>query len=227
MLDLRFSDTLIICATIAGPVLAVQAQKVVERATQRRRQKLKIFYVLMSTRAARVSADHVQALNQIDLEFSGARFFNLVQWQTPKERAVVDAWRLYCDKLSQRLTEETEAAIQGWTQTCDDLFMDLLLALSKALGFSFDKVQLRRGIYTPRAHGEAEALQRSIEHHLEKILKGDLAIQMNVVGFPVSKEALELQRDLQTALLRLVSQEQGLPVTIKSPGSERKTALPP
>jgi hypothetical protein len=42
------SDWAIICATLLGPVLAVQAQKWVERATESRRRRKWIFETIMS-----------------------------------------------------------------------------------------------------------------------------------------------------------------------------------
>ena len=76
----------VILATLAGPVIAVQTQKWIERATERRRRRLQIFSVLMSNRATRISDDFVRALNLIDLEF-------LPGWWSPgKDKAVINAW---------------------------------------------------------------------------------------------------------------------------------------
>jgi len=69
--------------TIAGPILGVQAQKWLERATERRRARRSIFHALMSNRATRLNDDFVKALNLIDLEFSGGS----------KDREVINAWR--------------------------------------------------------------------------------------------------------------------------------------
>jgi len=59
---MQVSEILIVCATVVGPILAVQAQKAVERARERRGRKAWLFHSLMATRAARVSPEHVQAL---------------------------------------------------------------------------------------------------------------------------------------------------------------------
>jgi cytochrome bd-type quinol oxidase subunit 1 len=64
-------DWLIVASTLLGPILAVQAQKWVEVFRERRGRKLWVVQQLMATRAARVSAEHVQALNMIDLVFYG------------------------------------------------------------------------------------------------------------------------------------------------------------
>ena len=55
-------------ATIAGPILAVQAQKWIERATERKRTRRAVFYTLMANRATRFHEDVVRALNVIDLD---------------------------------------------------------------------------------------------------------------------------------------------------------------
>ena len=52
-MDLK--DSLIIGATILGPILAVQAQKAIERFRERRGRKLWVFHTLMGTRAARLA----------------------------------------------------------------------------------------------------------------------------------------------------------------------------
>jgi hypothetical protein len=46
MVDLKTSDYAIMVATLMGPVLAVQAQKWVEWATDRRRRRYSIFNTL-------------------------------------------------------------------------------------------------------------------------------------------------------------------------------------
>jgi hypothetical protein len=74
---LEAKDWLLILATIAGPILAVQAHKWVERLREGRNRKLRLFERLMATRAARLSAEHVQALNMIDLVFYGSCFFDI------------------------------------------------------------------------------------------------------------------------------------------------------
>jgi hypothetical protein len=65
-----WSAAAIVVATVMGPILAVQAQKYLERHQDRRKAKDTIFRVLMSTRASRLSAQHVQALNGIEMAFT-------------------------------------------------------------------------------------------------------------------------------------------------------------
>jgi hypothetical protein len=87
----------IAAATIAGPILAVQAQKWVERAGELRRQKIAIFTTIMTNRATRLSDDNVRALNAIDLAFRARRL------PSNKDRAVREAWHSLFGELTQGL----------------------------------------------------------------------------------------------------------------------------
>lgn len=191
------TDGVLILATVAGPILAVQAQKFVERATERRRAQRRIFDVLMATRAARVSPGHVEALNAIDLHFRG------IGWRSPnaKEREVSRRWRIYADHLNEDLEEATEAQLATWAGRREEYFLDLLEAMSKALGYNFDRVELRRGIYSPKAHGDAEVRQRQVENGVLDLLAGRAPLAMRVTDFPVSPEAMAQQMEYQRAMV--------------------------
>ncbi|MGZ8308564.1 MAG: DUF6680 family protein [Rhodoplanes sp.] len=58
----------VVLATLAGPIVAVQTQKWIERATENRLRKYAIFNALMANRATRLADDYVKALNLIDIE---------------------------------------------------------------------------------------------------------------------------------------------------------------
>ncbi|MHA6848823.1 DUF6680 family protein [Ralstonia syzygii] len=64
MWGLEAKDWVMVGATIAGPILAVQAQKWVERAREATNRRSLIFTTLMATRQSRISMEHVRALNQ-------------------------------------------------------------------------------------------------------------------------------------------------------------------
>ena len=76
-LGLEVKDWVTSAAVVIGPILAVQAQKMVERIKDKRERQLKIFKALMTTRAERVSREHVQALNMIYIEFYGRKIFGI------------------------------------------------------------------------------------------------------------------------------------------------------
>lgn len=199
------TDTLLIFATILGPILAVQAQKWIERATERRRGQLQVFYWLMASRATRLSNEHVQALNRIELEFRG---------KSTKEKAVRDAWRLYADKLNERF-DDTEISLANWASSRDLLFTELMFKMSAALGFDFDRVQIMRGVYYPRGHGELEDRQRKILVSLEQLLEGDRSLPVALTSIPTSPEAAKLQTQLTEKMTSAYTEDGALKVKIE------------
>ncbi len=208
-LDTR--DWLVVAATIAGPILAVQAQKWVERLRERRHRKLWVFQQLMATRAARVSADHVQALNMIDLVFYGSYFFGIHR-RSKTEHTVIDAWREYHDHLNTKFDKE---AAPVWNTRTDELFTNLLFAIAKDVHFKFDRVQLKKGVYSPQAHDELELEQRLIRKLILKLLSGENALKMAVTSLPVDEEALKAQVATSKALSEALSGKGTLTVTVK------------
>src|SRR5262249_50295289 len=146
---------------------------------------------------ARVSPGHVEALNAIDIHFRGNG------WRIPtgKEREVSRRWRIYADHLNIDLEGSTDAQLTAWNVNKDEYFTDLLEAMAKALGYNFDRVELKRGIYSPKAHGAAELEQRIILRGLVELLTGRQPLSMRVTDFPVSEEAMQLQIEYQRAML--------------------------
>jgi uncharacterized protein DUF6680 len=183
-------------ALLLGPVLAVQAQKWIERSKERRSRKLWIFQTLMATRAAKVSTEHVQALNMIDLAFYGRRFF-WTHLKSKKERQIVEAWKEYLDHLAQIVPD---AEMMNWSARGDELFVNLLYAISRDVNFDFDRVSLKRGIYSPRAHGDLESDQHVIRKALVKLLSGQTPLKMDVVSLPGQPVTSDQKSEAQKSL---------------------------
>lgn len=198
---MTISDWAIVLATALSPLIAIQVQKFIEHATERTSAQKRIFYALMATRAAQVAPEHVQALNMIDLEFGGPSW----RGKTAKEREVITRWRIYADHLNVTVDDSTnQARVDAWIDRSDVLFTDLLEALAKALGYNFNRVEIQRGIYRPRAHNLLDARAEFIQRALAEVLAGKTPLAMRVTEFPVSDEAVSLQTRLQEGMLAAV-----------------------
>ncbi len=173
------SDWAIVFATLAGPILAVQAQKFLERSHERKNRRLWIFRTLMTTRAASLSATHVEALNAIAIDFYG---------KSPKLRAVIDAWKDYLDHLSQ---DQVDTVV--WGQKRIDLFVELLYKMALTVGYKFTKVEINREIYSPRAHAQIEQDQQIIREGLVRLFNGETALplKIKIVSFPADPIPVE------------------------------------
>lgn len=161
------SDTLIIIVTFLGPIVAVQLQKFIERRSERKNHREAVFRTLMATRAIRAgSADHVQALNMIDLYYAS---------NSSSDKAVRSAWKIYFDAL-QRPIDQVSPDVQSKIERHVDLLVDLLHAMSVALGYDFDKVQIKRGAYYPQSHFDDLLARQIIRDGMVRVAQGQAAL---------------------------------------------------
>lgn len=214
------NELAIIGATLLGPILAVQAQKAIERAREKHSRKSWVFHQLMATRAARVSTEHVQALNMIDLAFYGSRVFGIHRRSKP-EQAVIDAWREYHDHLNTKADDE---ALRIWNVKGDELFINLLFSMAADVGYKFDRVQLKKGAYSPIAHGELEGQRTALRNLAIGVLSGDLPLKMEVTSLPFHEEALKSQLELQSKLSSALDGRGTLTVAVKDSGQAQQYA---
>lgn len=183
-LDMTGKDWITVLAVVAGPILAVQAQKYVEAFREKKQRRLTLFRTLMSTRAERLHREHVQALNMIDIEFYGRRVFR-IRYQTPREKAVTNAWKNYNDHLSNKASYTQE---ELWVKDADTLFTRLLYSMSLALGYDYDEVQLKRDCYRPEAHANIEKAQLDVLSGMADVLRWKRSFPMAVTSFPTPQD---------------------------------------
>lgn len=211
-LGLALKEWVIVAATLLGPILAVQAQKLVEGFREARSRKIRLFESLMATRGSRLAPEHVRALNMIDLVFYGERTIGVLR-RTSKEQRILDSWKEYLDHLNNKSPDES---IENWVAQGFELFTNLLYAMAQDIGYKFDRVQLKRGAYTPIAHGELEQQESELRKATLSLVSGQHALKMNVVGFPVDQEALAANKaaiqNVGTALASGVLKVEVVPV---------------
>lgn len=186
-LHMELKDWALVISTVLGPILAVQAQKAVERFRERYARKARLFEQLMATREARVAPEHVRGLNMIDMVFYGNRTLGVLR-RSAGEQRILDAWKEYLDHLNNR---GTDVSIEHWATQGNELFTNLLYSMAQDLGYKFDRVQLKRGVYSPLAHAQWEEEQTEMRKAVLALAQGKQALQMNVVGFPVDPDVVE------------------------------------
>lgn len=164
MLGISLEAWLTIGAIILGPILAVQAQKYVERRREERVRKVFLFRELMATRAARLSQRHVEALNLIDLEYNPTR---------SKEKPVLEAWRSYLDALGIPNDPQNQEIIFDRRNRA---FIELMYQMALFLKFPFDRVAIERNVYSPIGHGKLEDDQYLIRRGVVDLLTGKRAL---------------------------------------------------
>jgi hypothetical protein len=181
---MEISDWTIVFATLMGPIFAVQAQRWTDLRREQNARKNQIFRVLMATRLANLSPNHVEALNAIPIEFYGRK-------KSYKE--VVSAWKEYLDHLS----DHSEIQSNLWGQKRLELFQELLFRLAAALHYDFTRLELKREVYAPQAHAQVENEQEVIRQGLARIFNGEASFPLDIKSFPVDFESQNQQQKLQ------------------------------
>ena len=186
-----------VVAILLAPIFALRVQKKLDAAKEKGQMKLIIFKTLIATYATRVSPDHIQALNMINIEFYGIEI-------------VLNSWREYQKHLTTPIPEanntptpleEREKIAKEWIEKGSDLFINLLVSMSKEVGYPFDKATLSNGIYYPVAQQKLEEDNRFLRMGLLDILCKNKPISMNVNSFPFDKDTLDKQNKLQDSLI--------------------------
>jgi hypothetical protein len=183
---LKLADLAVVFATLAGPILALQAQRWLDKRREVNSRKMSLFRTLMATRVSRLSPEHVEALNATAIDFYG---------ESEELRAITGAWRLYMEHLNR-----TTMPFEQWLIRGDDLYADLLYSMAKHLRYKFDKVQLQREIYRPKGFLDAEVEQDKLKKGLIGILEGSSSLLMDVRSFPVDPTIREATPTTQMIL---------------------------
>lgn len=153
-----WTDGLTILAIVTGPVAAVLITRFFDRRHDKRRQQNEVLMSLMRTRGARLSGEHVGALNIIQLEFHG-------------REPILAAYQRYIEHLGMPLPSVAEQ--HGFFIQREDRFLELIASIAHDLNYRFDKRNLERLSYVPQAWGDDESLQRANMLLLRQLLAGD------------------------------------------------------
>lgn len=168
-LGLEWSEWLMIWAILLAPLVAVQVSVFLDRRRAANQRKLDIFRALMTTRGSRMAPEHIRALNTIDVEFAG---------DDADSKKVFRAWKAYLDHLN---TPAESMSGDTWLTRSDDLFVNLLHAMSLALGYDYDKTHIRRSAYYPKGYGDQEYDIMAIRRGFREVLEGKRPIPVAAI----------------------------------------------
>jgi hypothetical protein len=159
-----------IVAIVAGPMLALASQRILDAMRERRKRKHAVFRDLLISRGTPISLQHVQALNAIELEFYP---------REGKYKKVIDAWRVYIGHLNQpKIPVEEVARIQAWNDRRQELIVDLLYEMSQSLGYDLGKDMLKRDAYYPDALAIMENEQTALRKAVLQVFEGKQPIKI-------------------------------------------------
>ncbi len=159
------ADTLaIVAATGLGPILAVLITFWRDNRSSLKTRRLWVFRTLMATRRVGISADHVNALNLVEVDFYGCA---VVQRQ----------WQVYKDFL---FTEAPEN--DAWRERKERLLANLLFEMASALHFKIPAMEIFKGGYAPKGWAHRESRQHEAQEFVYELSKGTKIVPIWVRG---------------------------------------------
>ncbi|MEX3639660.1 DUF6680 family protein [Paraburkholderia sp. BR14320] len=194
------SDYVIACATLLGPIFAVQVQKFLDRRGERTRRQIEVYRALMASRMTLNSPQHVNALNAVPLEFHG-------------NAKVVDAWR---DLLMHLNTPHTN--LDAWAQQRIKLFVELLKQMGRSLHYGFRDVEIQDHVYYPQWQAALMNDQEMLRKALVDLITGKASLPMNVTGFPADADLAKRTAELQSLLIEWLEGKRTPQVTASTTG---------
>ena len=98
---------------------------------------------------------------------------------------MIDAWKVYLDHLSDAPRDFQDPNYQAqftvWSTKSPDCLIELLFVMSRALGYTFDKVQLKKGAYTPQGHADLEFEQSMLRRRALDVIYRQRALPIEVI----------------------------------------------
>ncbi len=160
---------LTIAAIIIGPLAALLIQKHIENRRAKEDRKITIFRNLMASRASRLSAAYVQALNGIETEFYG-------------ETKVIEAWHSLVDHLYTPHDPVSDPNLARWNDRVTELLTDLLFEMATSLDYHFDKVTLKKSAYFPSGWNTIETENATLRQSAIKVFGGEKPLKVELTG---------------------------------------------
>ena len=169
-----------------GPLFAVLITFYLQRKNDLRQRRLFVFRSLMTTRKTPLSPERVQALNLVEVEFSGekgvmAKFTKLLETYNDQVR-----WK--SEKVEIR-----EAVVQE----VDDRTAELLREIGCVLGYNLENLSLLRGGYYPEAFSILEQQQQEIREFFVGLKQGTKYLPTAVVDYRHPQNILDQARETQ------------------------------
>ena len=154
----------IVAATGLGPVLAVALTFWRDNRRSHWDRRLWVFRTLMATRQAGISAEHVNALNLVEVYFY-------------RHGKVQTNWRSYKEHLFSGGPEDA-----SWYEKKERLLANLLFEMAKALRFNIPAIDIFKGGYAPKGWEHRNNRQAEAMEYIYELSRGTKIVPIWLYG---------------------------------------------
>lgn len=192
--NVKTFEWITLLAVLLGPILAVWATRFLDDRRSTHEQRMSVFKTLMRTRRTPVVAEHVGALNLVEIEFQ-------------KDTEVITAWRAllmhfaaeHAPKAHERqdaglsLEEQQNRHRQFLARIATErqtLLTKLLHAMAKVLRFRAEQLEIFEGGYTPQGWVDDDMEMRAARRLFAEVALGQRVFPIGVFDYtPMQSQA--------------------------------------
>lgn len=99
---------------------------------------------------------------------------------------IKESWKLLLDCYNSYPQDSNAPDFKAKLDSCNekskDLFTDLIYEMAESLGYHYDKVHLKRGVYLPKGHADLMFDQEIIRRSLVDVLLGRKPFPITIIG---------------------------------------------
>jgi len=189
---MTLNEFVTIIALVAGPAVAVVITRYLDDQRAYKARRMDVFRTLMRTRRAALSADHIGALNLVEIEFAD-------------EPPVLEAWKNLFQHFGSPQGRRENEKIEGVTDQNEiktrnegfgtrigeerqRLLAKLLHAMAKVLGFKIEQLEIFEGGYTPQFWANIESEQEIIRKFVVDLAHGNTVVPMGVIDYRLADQ---------------------------------------
>ncbi len=160
----------VVLATIVGPVAAIIITRWGDQRREQRDRLFNIYRVLMATRRMNISADHVAAINLVEVEFH-------------KVQSVIDAWSTYLTHLNATSSGPLSPVEQHqqWNDRRSELLAILISKIALHLGIAKGEIEILHGGYAPQGWAQKDDRMLQMQNYVIALSEGKAVVPISQV----------------------------------------------
>ena len=155
----------VVLAAVVGPIAAVVITRRMDDRRMKKDRQRWLCATMMGLRGNHLEADHVRALNLIQLEFAG-------------KSAVLQAWREFLAHVETMPASEAEAL--PWNVKYKALLDQLLVEIASVVQVPGRPIDFSRGGYYPRGWGAQQEARDEVSRFVLGLTRGEKSIPIYV-----------------------------------------------
>ena len=180
-------EYLTIVAIVTGPLAAILTSWWLEGTRERKTRRMDIFRTLMRTRRTPMWAEHVGALNLVEIEFKNDHKV-LGAWKKLFEHLAAsharhESEQVNIEMLPATIAERDRIFHKRLYEERQKLLAKLLHAIARSLNFKADQLEIFEGGYSPQGWDDLEMQQHVIRQYVLDLYSGRRVVPVGVVDY--------------------------------------------